>query len=180
MLPDPLHPAIVHFPIVLAVLLPIFALGALWTIRKGTAARRAWGVPLALSAALSLSSYVAVQTGETQDERVESVVSAQPLETHEDAAELFLTLTGVLVVVAVAGLMPGFAGRSARILATGGAVALVGVALNVGHSGGELVYRHGAASAYTDSVATGANVSVADADTTAAVISPSDGLLRPQ
>ncbi|HET7633082.1 MAG TPA: DUF2231 domain-containing protein [Gemmatimonadaceae bacterium] len=150
MLPDPLHPAIVHFPIVLAVLLPIFALGALWTIRKGARPRRAWAVPLALSAALALSAWVAVQTGEAQEERVEAVVPDQALDTHEDAAELFLTLSGVLVVVAAAGLAPGVAGRSARILATGGAIALVVAAVSVGHSGGELVYRHGAASAYAN------------------------------
>lgn len=151
MLPDPLHPAIVHFPVVLAVLLPLFALGALWAIRKGVTPRRAWALPLAFSAALTLSAWVAVETGETQDERVERVVPEQPLKTHEESAELFLTLSGLLVVVAAAGLAPGAAGRTARILATAGAVALVIVAAQVGHSGGELVYRHGAASAYADS-----------------------------
>ena len=157
MLPDPLHPAIVHFPVVLAFLLPIFALGALWTIRRGTTARRAWAVPVALSAALALSAWVAVQTGEAQDERVERVVAEQPLETHEEAAELFLTLTGVLVLVTAAGLAPGLVGRAARGVATGGAVALVILAANVGHSGGELVYRYGAASAYTEPGATSAS-----------------------
>jgi hypothetical protein len=37
----------------------------------------------------------------------------------------------------------------ARGLGTAGAVALVAVAAYVGHSGGKLVYEHGAASAYT-------------------------------
>ncbi|NUQ92546.1 MAG: hypothetical protein HOQ26_06490, partial [Gemmatimonadaceae bacterium] len=148
MLPNPLHPAIVHFPVVLAFLLPIFALGALWTIRRGRAPRRAWAIPLALSAALALSAWVAVQTGEAQDERVERVVPDQPLETHEEGAELFLTLSGVLAVVSAAGLAPGMAGRASRVLATAGAVALVAVAASVGHSGGQLVYRYNAASAY--------------------------------
>ena len=35
MLPDPLHPAVIHFPIVLMVLLPLVAAWALWTIRRG-------------------------------------------------------------------------------------------------------------------------------------------------
>jgi uncharacterized membrane protein len=155
MLPNPLHPAVVHFPVVLAVLLPVFALGALWAIRRGTTPRRAWAIPVALSLALALSAWVAVQTGEAQDERVERVVPEQPLETHEEAAEMFLTLSGILVLVAAAGLAPGIAGRSARILATAGAVALVAVAANVGHSGGQLVYRYGAAGAYTSPGATG-------------------------
>ena len=149
MLPNPLHPAIVHFPIVLAFLLPLFAVGALVAIRKGARPRRAWSLPLAVAAALTLSSWIAVQTGESQDERVERVVAEQPLETHEEAAELFLTLSGVLLLVAALGLAPGIVGRAGRVTATAGAVALVVAAANVGHSGGELVYRYGAASAYT-------------------------------
>ena len=148
MLPNPLHPAVVHFPIVLAVLLPLFAIGALVAIRKGARPLRAWSLPLAVGAALTLSSWVAVETGEDQDERVERVVAEQPLETHEERAEMFLTLSGVLLLVSATGLLRGVVGRAGRITATVGAVALVVAAAQVGHSGGELVYRHGAASAY--------------------------------
>ena len=153
MLPNPLHPAIVHFPVVLAFLLPIFAIGSLWVIRKGATARRAWAIPVALSAALALSAFVAVKTGEAQEDRVEDVVPGHAMDTHEDAAELFQTASGILLLVTVAGLAGGVVGRSARLLATAGAVALVFAAASVGHSGGELVYRHGAASAYADAAA---------------------------
>jgi uncharacterized membrane protein len=148
MLPNPLHPAIVHFPVVLAVLLPIFAAVALWTIRRGTTPRRAWSIPVGLATALTLSSWVAVQTGEAQDERVESVVAEQPLDAHEEAAEAFLTLSAGLTALTLAGLIGGRPGRAARVLATAGTVALVVAAARVGHSGGQLVYRYGAASAY--------------------------------
>jgi uncharacterized membrane protein len=164
-LPNPLHPAVVHFPIVLAFLLPLFAVGALVAIRRGARPRRAWSLPLGIAAALTLSSWVAVQTGEAQDERVEDVVAEQPLETHEETAELFLTLSGVLLAVAAAGLAPGLVGRTGRVVAAVGAVALVGAAARVGHSGGELVYRYGAASAYAPAAggarASGAGVSAA-------------------
>ena len=148
MLPNPLHPAIVHFPIVLAFLLPLFAISALVAIRKGARPLRAWAIPLAMAAALSLSTWVAVETGESQGERVERVVADQPLDAHEDAAELFLTLSLVLLGVAAVGLARGVVGRAARITAAAGAVALVAVGARVGHSGGQLVYRYGAASAY--------------------------------
>ena len=151
MLPNPLHPAIVHFPIVLAFLLPIFSFGALWAIRRGARFRRAWGIPLALSAALALSSWVAVETGEGQEDRVENVVPHQAFDAHEDAAELFLTLSGVLLVVTGAGLVGGVIGRSARVAATVGAAALVVAVVRVGHTGGQLVYQHNAASVYADS-----------------------------
>lgn len=153
MLPNPLHPAVVHFPIVLAFLLPLFAIGALVAIRKGARPLRAWSLPLAVGAALTLSSWVAVQTGESQDERVERVVGNAPLETHEEAAELFLTLSGVLLLVSAAGLVRGVVGRAGRIVGTVGAIALVVAAAQVGHTGGELVYRHGAASAYVPGAA---------------------------
>lgn len=148
MIPSPLHPAVVHFPIVFAVLLPLVAVGALWAIRRGTAPRRAWAFPVAVAGALAISAFVAVRSGEAQQERVERVVSDRPLESHEEAAELFLVLSGVLLLVAGIGLAPGVAGRAARMVGTVGTVVLLGAGYQVGASGGDLVYRHGAASAY--------------------------------
>jgi len=158
MIPDPLHPAIVHFPIVFAVLLPLVAIGALWMIRRGASARRAWLLPVALAGALALSAFVAVQTGKAQEERVEDAVGKPPLESHEESAELFLVLSGVLLVVAGVGLVPGVTGRAARIVATLGALGVLGAGYNVGRSGGDLVYRHGAASVYTDQTRPGETV----------------------
>jgi uncharacterized membrane protein len=148
MLPNPLHPAVVHFPVVLVLLLPIFALGALWAIRGGARARRAWALPLALAVALAASAWVAVQTGEREEERVEAAVAESAIHTHEEAAERFLLLSGVLVLVAATGLAGGVLGRAGRLVTTAGAFALIVAGVQVGHSGGELVYRHGAASAY--------------------------------
>lgn len=160
MLPDPLHPAIVHFPIVLVFLLPIFAVGALWAIRRGSAIKRAWAIPVAFSAALALSAWAAVQTGESQQDKVENIVPGAAMDAHEDAAELFLTLSGVLVLITAAGFVPGLIGRSARLAATAGAVGMVILGARVGHSGGELVYTHGAASAYATPSVTGAGKAI--------------------
>lgn len=151
MLPDPLHPAIVHFPVVLAVILPLFAIGAIWAISRGARPRRAWAIPVAGAAALALSAWAAVETGEAQDERVEQVVAEKPLSAHEEMAETFLTGATILMVVTAAGLAGGIAGRAARITSVLGSLALVIGAARVGHTGGELVYRHGAASAYVRS-----------------------------
>ncbi len=148
-IPTPLHPAIVHFPIALTVLLPLFAVGALWAIRKGARPIRAWGVTTALFAALTLSSWAAVETGQDQEERVENVVAEAPFETHEEAAESFLLLSLGMLGVAAIGLSSGKIGTAARVAGTVGTVVLVIAGYRVGHSGGELVYRYGAASAYT-------------------------------
>ncbi len=149
MLPNPLHPAIVHFPIVLALLLPLFIGGALWSIRRGAVARRAWLVPTAVAAALVASAWLSVETGEAQSERVERVVGEAPLDAHEDLAEAFLTASAAMAVLTGLGLLGGKPGRTARALTGIGSLALAGLVVRVGHTGGELVYRHGAASAYT-------------------------------
>jgi len=149
MLPDPLHPAIVHFPIVFMILLPLAAAGALWAIRRGNSPRSAWAIPCGLAIALTLSAWLAVETGETQEERVEDAVSESALHPHEEAAERFLLLSGVLLLVSGAGLLGGRAGRAARLTTVVGAVGLAAVGAQVGHTGGKLVYGYGAASAYT-------------------------------
>jgi hypothetical protein len=146
----PLHPLVVHFPVVLALLLPISIGVALVVIRKGATPRRVWSVPLALAAALVLSAWAATQTGESQEERVERVVARGALHAHEEAAERFLVLAGVLTLVAAGGLIRGTVGRAARLVTAAGAVGVLAAGAQVGHSGGLLVYRHGAASAYTN------------------------------
>lgn len=166
MLPNPLHPAVVHFPVVLAFLLPLFAGGAVVAIRRGARPRRAWSIPLALAVALAASSWAAVETGEAQDERVERVVAEEPLSAHEEMAETFLAASAGLALVAAAGLIGGIAGKAARLTTAVGAFALVVVATRVGHSGGQLVYKYGAAAAYTatptaDSISADSTVAVA-------------------
>lgn len=151
----PLHPFVVHFPIVLVVLLPISVAVALWAVRKGATARRVWALPLAFAGALALSTWVAVQTGESQEDRVEDVVGKAVLHGHEEAAERFLVLSGVLFLIAAVGLARGTVGRAARLVTAAGAVGLVVAGVQAGHSGGSLVYRHGAASAYAKPAARG-------------------------
>ena len=149
----PLHPLIVHFPIVLTFLLPISIVAALWAVRKGTPPRRGWSFPVIVAAALAVSALVASRTGESEEERVERVVAENAIETHEEAAERFVVLSGVLLVVSLAGFLPRTVGQAARIVTTAGALGLVAAGVQVGHSGGTLVYREGAASAYTNAAA---------------------------
>ena len=154
MLPNPLHPAVVHFPVVFAFLLPLFVGGAYWAIRRGVNARRAWLLPLAAATALALSAWMAVYTGGSQSDRVERVVSEQAIDSHEEMAEGFLAASAGVAVVALVGLVGGVAGKTARLITGVGSLVLVGFVARVGHTGGQLVYRYGAASAYTSQTAT--------------------------
>lgn len=159
-LPDPLHPMIVHFPVVLSVLLPFAAFGALYAIKSGARPMRAWGVTIAMATALTLSAWVAVETGEDQEEKVEDVVGESRLGAHAQAGQtLLFTSVGVLAVLAL-GLMPGDRGRLARTVGAAGTLAMGAMAYQVGHSGGEMVYKYNAASAYSvpgDSASAGAS-----------------------
>ena len=148
MLPDPLHPAVVHFPIVLAVLLPVGVLGALFAVRRGASLRATWAVPVALALALTGSAWVSMETGEAQEDLVEAVVPETAIHTHEERAERFLVLSGALFVVLAVGFAGGVVGSSARAVGAVASVLLLVPAAQVGASGGELVYEHGAASVY--------------------------------
>ena len=149
MLPVPLHPAVVHFPIVLAALLPISAVLAVWAIRRGAAPLRAWAIPAVLAASLTGSAWVALETGEAEEDRVEAFVPEAAIHEHEEAAERFLLFSGVVALVAGLGLVPGAVGAAARLVASAGTLVVVIAAVQVGAAGGELVYEHGAAQAYT-------------------------------
>ena len=48
LIPDPLHPAVVHLPIALVLVLPLVAIGALVAIRRGGRPVIAWGLTLAV------------------------------------------------------------------------------------------------------------------------------------
>lgn len=147
-LPNPLHPLVVHLPIALTILAPIAALGSLWAIRRGANALRTWGVTVALLGMLAGSAWLALETGEREEEVVEAVVRESNLETHEEAAEAFLLASGVVLLVAAGGLLRGAPGTWSRRVAAVATLGLVGAGWQVGHSGGALVYRDGAASAY--------------------------------
>ena len=156
MLPIPLHPALVHFPIVFVVLMPIVAGITLWAIRRGSRPARVWLAPLALAVALSGSAWLAVETGKDQEERVEKVVSETVLDVHADAAERFMYLSFALTGLVALGLLRGRAGDVVRGASLVAAAALTFAGYQVGHSGGQLVYEHGAASAYTHPSSTAA------------------------
>lgn len=149
-LPDPLHPAVVHMPLALAVVLPALAVLVAAAIRLKWFPVRTWWVVLLLQAALVGFGYLALETGEDQEEVVEEVIGHDPIHEHEERAERFLWAGAVVLAIVAAGLLPGGAGSVARVVAVLGTLGVMAAAVQVGHSGGELVYRHGAANAYLE------------------------------
>lgn len=148
---SPLHPLIVHLPMALAVLMPLVAGGILLAWWRGYFPKRTWLVVCLLQAAMLATSLVAMRTGENDEERVERVVAEAAIERHEEAAELFTWGSGLLLVVSLIPLLLRGQGkaRAAGLLTLGGTLVMLGLGYNVGSAGGELVYKHGAAAAFS-------------------------------
>lgn len=166
MIPEPIHPALVHFPIVLAVLLPFAAAGALVAVRRGARKRPVWSLAVVMAAVLFGAAFASVKTGEAQEEVVEDVlVSEEPLHEHEEAAERLLVLAGIVLALSPIGLLAGRAGTAGRAATTVASLALAAAAWPVGTSGGELVYRHGAAQAWVETASRNADAGAAEPGT---------------
>lgn len=149
MLPDPLHPALVHFPLVLAVFAPLLAAAAFWAIHTGRASQRVWLAVVVFQIVLAVSAWTAVETGEDEEERVERVVAEQHIEEHEENAERLLVMAGIVIPLAIAGgWLGGTLGLASRGLTVVLTLGTLAAAVSTGHTGGQLVYEHGAAAAY--------------------------------
>jgi uncharacterized membrane protein len=163
---DALHPLIIHFPIALLLIAPIFiVVGAVLTPAKGRAYLIAAMVLLLVG---TVAIFVAVQTGEAAGKLAERTPGMElVLETHESLAERTQAVFSVLSVIFLALLaVPWLLKRADTRLTTtilplaflvlysAGALLLV----NTAHNGGRLVHEFGVramvTSAPTDANAT--------------------------
>ncbi len=147
----PLHPAIVHIPMGLTVLLPVITLvlGLLY-FRNFIGKKGLIAVSL-LHLMLGASSYMALETGEEEEDKVERVVNESHIERHEEKAEVFMVATIVLGIFSLVIFMVP-TGILFNVSLSALIVAQLGLGFlgyQVGHSGGELVYVYGAGQAYT-------------------------------
>ncbi|MCA9673595.1 MAG: hypothetical protein KC464_01045, partial [Myxococcales bacterium] len=85
----PLHPVIVHVPLVLALVAPVAIGWAAWRRLRGATDRRTWLAAALLQVVIVGSAFAALRTGGEEEERVEQVVPEAAIETHEERAELF-------------------------------------------------------------------------------------------
>jgi hypothetical protein len=145
----PLHPALVHLPIGLALAVPIIAVTLTIAIRRGALPRKAWWGVVLVQGLVVLGGTAAFKAGEHDEERVARVVGKPLIEAHEERAEAFLWTAGAtlgLAAIAVAAPAAFLGGAFATTVA--GTIVTAALALYAGKAGGELVYHHGAAQAY--------------------------------
>lgn len=149
----PLHPALVHLPLGLAVVLPLVAAALTVAFFRGLLPRRAWALWVGLQLVLVVGALASMQTGDSDAEKIEGRVGEAPVEEHEESAERFTwAAAGVLVLGAAV-----FVLKRPRAFAWGAAVTTVGtllvagLGLLAGHAGGRLIYEHNAAAALQSS-----------------------------
>lgn len=143
----PLHPAVVHIPIALAVLMPLVSLGLLFSWWRGWLPRRAWWVAVALQAALVGSGLLALRTGHAESEQAEQARGEETVDAHEDAAEVFeWSAAGMLALALAAALLRReAAARATAGVAVAASLAVLTLGYRTGSAGGHLVYGGGAA-----------------------------------
>lgn len=147
----PLHPQLVHLPIALAVILPFLSLGIVVAWARGAFARNVFVIVVLLQAVLAGGAIAASRSGEAEEHEVEEIVGHDAIEKHEEAGNLLVISSIVLLLLGIPVLRIADE-RRARMLAT---VVTVGMcasawfAYRAGHEGGELVYELGATDAYT-------------------------------
>lgn len=147
----PLHPAIVHLPLALTILLPILVLVFAWAIKSGKMSKELWLVIVGIQLLITGTGYLALETGETDEEKVAAIVSKKIVHEHEEAAEIFVGTTVISLASGVVAffLQPGFQ-EKARIAVIFLSLLPVFFGWQAGKLGGEIVYRHGGASAHSD------------------------------
>jgi hypothetical protein len=147
----PLHPAIVHFPIAVTFLLPLLILVFAWAIKSGKMAKETWLVIIALQAMVTVSGYISLETGETDEEKVSVIVGKELVNKHEESAEIFVGMTVIALAAGVATwfLQPAFQEKLRFGVAI---IALLPLffAYRTAQMGGHIVYRFGGANAHSE------------------------------
>jgi len=139
LIPDPLHPAIVHFPIALSLVAVLLEL-----VARHRRARTLEGAAAFLIALAAVASVVTVVTGNAaHDEAVVPPAAAALLARHEEVGELAMWLLLALAAVRlVLGRRGWFKGVVPWIYLAGAALVASVVGYN-GYLGGKMVFDHG-------------------------------------
>ncbi len=145
----PVHPMIVHFPLALTFILPILILVFAFLIKTNKMSPQGWLIIIGLQLMVVATGYISLETGENEEDLVAKVLDKKLIGEHEEAAETFVGSTVIVLVLSIGV----FFIRNEFQFPVKIAIALVGLvscylAFLAGSLGGELVYKHGAASAY--------------------------------
>lgn len=145
----PLHPFMAHIPLVLALCLPIVIVSSIVFIMKKKISPRLWWVPVIIQITIVVFSYIALETGEDQEDTVLQFVAKPFIQQHENAAEIFSGLGVILLGLMAVVLFVGESlARNLRFLTAVLSLIPLAAGLYAGRLGGAIAYTHGGAEAY--------------------------------
>lgn len=117
---------------------------------------QAWLIIIGLQFVTTITGYVAMNAGENEEEAVEKVVDKKFIQEHEEAAEIFVGSTVIVLVISIAAF---FLRKEIQLAVYVGICFLSIISSYLGYLagglGGELVYKYGAAGAYSNSTSMG-------------------------
>jgi hypothetical protein len=141
----PLHPAIVHVPLGLALAMPLLAIALAVTVWKGMLPRRTLAVVVGLQLLLAGTAVAAGQTGDRDEDAAERVAPRDAVHAHEEAGERVVWSSFVVLALSVAAaFVPTRRVALLAALTAAGTLVVAAFALDAGRKGGELVFRYGA------------------------------------
>ena len=148
-MPTLFHPVIVHFPIVVTALMPFLILIFAYMIKINKMTPRGWLIIIGLQLVVTITGYVALESGEIEEEAVARVVDKTFINQHEEAAEIFVGTSVIVLVLSTAV----FFLRTEFQFYSKLAIALISIVstylgYHAGKLGKDLIYTHGAASVY--------------------------------
>lgn len=145
----PLHPVVVHVPLGVCVIMPLVLVVLTLALKRGWATKRAFLLAGLMQAVVVVGAGVSIVTGEVDEERIEATVPEALVEPHERLGQVFLAASALsLVLVVLTAVVRASWTKRLAIASTLASLGVVGAAIAVGHTGGELVYRRGAAAGY--------------------------------
>jgi uncharacterized membrane protein len=141
----PLHPAVVHLPIGLSLVMPIVAIALGIAVWRAKLPRSALALVAGLQLVLAGSAFAAMELGHREEKRAEEVAPREAIHEHEEAGEaLVWSSVGVLALAIAALAVPARRAQIVAALTAAGTLVCAGLALDAGRKGGELVFHHGA------------------------------------
>lgn len=150
MQPELLHPAIVHLPLGISVVLPVLGLLAVWLYFKrrdeSAVFARFWVALMVCLIAVSVGAFLAHETGEAGEHAIGKSLPEGTIELHEKYSKIFsallyaATAVGALVFF-LRGKLKGYA----VLIVTALCSAALFAGILTGNAGGDLVYKHKAA-----------------------------------
>lgn len=147
----PLHPFLAHIPLVLALFMPIILGVSIFLIFKKKVPSQGWWVAVCIQLLVVIFSYIALSSGEAEEDLVANYVSKSFISKHENMAEVFSGLSVILLgVLIVTNFVEEKVAKKLRIIAALFSVVPLGMGLYTGRLGGEIAYAYGGAQAYYD------------------------------